>query len=461
MRQEIKSPVASNEEQAADYVSVQNNTLKNKKMKKTNNQTDTPQAGEKVQLANGKSLVDQSDNKSFVDTILAYAGDKLPKKTKHLIPYQAAKAAGFKVVFLKGNRKVYNTQIENLWKSAKDSKQFTESSKVVPLRPILVKYPHMECEDISGNPITLDSPDVDKYLAVYDGQHRITVCELHPGEIDVLLELNDFNGTHPLEEIKAMNSFSKNWNCTDLRHSNIGAGYTTNKLYGEAEKLQKLYGITTKLSEYILTFKREATKKKDLVEGKDTTAYNEEHAIRGLGIFNATMMNFKGAREMKRLEFIDAVVYTYDKVSDKNKGSFARNMKIYMGTMDDAKRDDIKKIFRSKNFGQLKETINRGYEGFCKKNYSEQELTDMEKDIDKLIDSYILEIIKTNQAKGAKNPLKSGRVSELILHNSVVKETIEKEKLAKAEKKAADALHKAKEAQTVVDKPKVNNNKEM
>ncbi len=415
-----------------------------------------------AQLTTAEGEVGQQTNEaadpSFVATLLTPIGDKLPIKVKYVIMYSAAKAAGFKAVFLKGNRKVYDSQLNTLWKSAKEKKVFAEGCYVIPLRPILEKFPNIEAFDLEGNLVTLDSPDVDMCLVVYDGQHRITVCELHPGDIDVQLELNDFDGTDPLERIKSMNSFSKNWSGTDLRHSNVGAGITTNKLYEEAEKLLELYGITPKLSEYVLTFKREATQKKDLVEGKDTTVYVDENAQRGLGIYNAAVTCFNGAKEIKKIEFLDAVVFAYDRVKDTDKPSFARNMKLYLGTMSEKKRDEVKKLITDKDFGTLKLVINKGYAEFCDAGHIEETLVKMEADVDKAIADFIHDLQKKNQDKAAKKPLKSGRVHEVIKHNKTVEAAIEAEKLAKAKEKAKKAQKKAKEAQAVVDSLKKEEN---
>ena len=385
---------------------------------------------------------------SFVATLLTVVGNKLPKIIKYAVMYSAAKKVGFKVVFLKANREVYNSQLSTLWKSAKDKKMFAEGCYVVPLRPILQKFPDIEAYDLDGNLVTLDSPDVDMCLVVYDGQHRIVVCELHPDKIDVMLELHDFDGSNPLETIKQMNSFSKNWSGTDLRASNVGAGISTNKLYEESKNLQELHGITSKLAEYILTFKREATMKKDLVSGKDTTAYVAEHGNRGLGIINATMTNFKSAKEVKKIEFMDAVVYTYDNVKDAEKGSFARNMKLYLGTMSETDREKVKKLITDKDFGKLKEYIQKGYIAFCAAGHTEEDLTQMEEKTDKIIDSYIDNLKKSNQEKAAKKPLKSGRVHEVIQHSLEIESASEKDRLAKAEENAEKA---AKKAQAVVD----------
>jgi len=408
-----------------------------------------------VQLPNAEGEVDQqieetAQEPSFVETLLSLVGD-MPKKIKYAIMYSEAKKAGLKVVFLKGNREIYNAQLEVLWKSAKDQKHFSNGCYVVPLRPILEKFSSIEAYDLDGNQVTLDSPDVDMCIVVYDGQHRIAVCELHPGEIDVQLELNDFDGVNPLETIKQMNSFSKNWSGTDLRVSNVGAGLSANKLYEESDKLQDLYGITPKLAEYVLTFQREATKKKDLIEGKDTTIYVDEHGRRGLGIFNATMTNFDGAKEVKKIEFMDSVVSTYDSVKDTEKPTFARNMKLFLGTMAEPMREKVKKLITDKDYGKLKSEISKGYTGFCSAGHTEEILMQMETDVDKAIADYVTDLQKKNQEKAARKPLKSGYVHEVILHNRNVETMIANEKLAKASEKAQKASIKAQEAQAIVD----------
>lgn len=420
----------------------------------------TEQANVQLPTAEGEvvqQIEETAQEPSYVETLLSFVGD-MPKKIKYAVKYSEAKKAGLKAVFLKGNREIYNTQLEALWKSAKGQKHFSNGSYVVPLRPILEKFPGIEVYDLDGNQVTLDSPDADMCLVVYDGQHRIAVCELHPGEIDVLLELNEFDGVNPLDTIKKMNSLSKNWSGTDLRVSNVGAGISTNKLYEESENLQDRYGITSKLAEYVLTFQREATKKKDLVEGKDTTIYVDEHGNRGRGIFNAAMTSFNGAKEVKKIEFFDAVVSTYVSVKDAEKPTFARNMKLFMGTMAEPMREKVKKLITDKDYGTLKSEINKGYTDFCSAGHTEETLLQIEADVDKAITDYVTDLQKKNQEKAARKPLKSGSVHEVIQHNRTVETKIANEKSAKATEKAKKASLEDQETQVVVDDLKKESN---
>ena len=341
---------------SSQVINKENNSTN---MEETNHQSSmAPQDGanETAFGSNAKGTTTVSDNESTTDAnssieaigtstvavLLACLGDKIPKIIRKVcMSYLEAKNAGLKICFFKFNREVNNCHIQALYKSVKDSKRFTRSCYVVPLRPILESFKDIEVYDLDGNQITLDTPDIELYLAVYDGQHRLTVCELH-SEVDVELELNEFNGMHPLVTIKQINSDQRNWNGQDLRDSNVNAGITTNQLYREAKILQERYCITNKAAECALTFVHNTTRIPDLIAGRDTTKYNEDNASRGKGILNACMMNFDACKEARKIELLYAVIHTYNNTLDKEKGVFGRNMKLLIGTMSADDRETVK-----------------------------------------------------------------------------------------------------------------------
>ena len=418
--------------------------------------------------SNAKGTTTVSDNESTTDAnssieaidastvavLLTCLGDKIPKIIRKVcMSYLEAKNAGLKICFFKFNREVNNCHIQALYKSVKDSKRFTRSCYVVPLRPILESFKDIEVYDLDGNQIALDTPDIDLYIVVYDGQHRLTVCELH-SEVDVELELNEFNGTHPLVTIKQINSDQRNWNGQDLRDSNVNAGITTNELYGEAKILQERYGITNKAAECALTFVFNTTRTSDLIAGRDTTKFNEDNANRGKGILNACMMNFAACKEAKKIELLYAIIHTHINTPDKEKGVFGRNMKLLMGTMSADDRETVKRFITEKNFGQLNTFVKDSYKAFLKLGYSEEVLTQMESELDERIATYIEKVDEENREKLTKKPLKSGRVSELIKHDLAVKNNIDQERLAKAIAANDNAQRKAQEAKDAVDRLK-------
>ena len=463
----------SNEQAGTAQVINSKNYLNN--MEDIKNQSSmVPQAGanETAFGSNAKGTTTVSDNESTTDAnssieaidtstvavLLACLGDKIPKTTRKVcMSYLEAKNAGLKICFFKFNREVSNSHIQALYKSVKDSKRFTRSCYVVPLLPILESFKDIEVYDLDGNQITLDTPDIELYLIVYDGQHRLTVCELHYGEVDVELELNEFDGRDPLSVIKDMNFCSRNWNGQDLRDSNVAAGISTNQLYKEAKILQERYGITNKAAECALTFVYNTTWIPDLIAGRDTTKYNEDNASRGKGILNACMMNFDACKEARKIELLYAVIHTYTNTPDKEKGVFGRNMKLLIGTMPADDRETVKRFITEKNFGQLNTFVKDSYKAFLKLGHSDEELTQMESELDGRIATYIEKVDEENRKKVAKKPLKSGRVSDVINQAKAVKSRIDKEELENAESAAEEALKKAQEAQKRVDELKAKN----
>ncbi|MBR5593354.1 MAG: hypothetical protein IKW46_04690 [Bacteroidaceae bacterium] len=421
----------------------------------------TPGSGvqEVATVSDNESATDANNQVETIETstvavLLACLGDKIPKIIRKVcMSYLEAKKAGLKICFFKFNREVNNSHVKALYKSVKDSMRFTRSCYVVPLRPILERFKDIEVYDLDGNQITLDTPDIELYLIVYDGQHRLTVCEFH-SEVDVELELNEFNGMHPLDTIKLINSDQRNWNGQDLRDSNVNAGITTNKLYGEAKILQERYGITNKAAECALTFVLNTTRISDLIAGRDTTKFNEDNANRGKGILNACMMNFAACKEAKKIELLYAIIHTHINTPDKEKGVFGRNMKLLMGTMSADDRETVKRFITEKNFGQLNTFVKDSYKAFLKLGYSEEVLTQMESELDERIATYIEKVDEENREKLTKKPLKSGRVSELIKHDLAVKNNIDQERLAKAIAANDNAQRKAQEAKDAVDRLK-------
>lgn len=422
----------------SNQVQSQNSELKEVENPTTTTPSEVPEGVEIQPVADtSKGLIKSSQ----VATVLGLLGDALPKKTKHIILYSVAKQAGIKVAFLVGNREVYNAQIQALWKSVKDKRMFDTGAHVVPLRPILEAFQDQKAYDIDGNVITLDTPDIDMYFAVYDGQHRIAVCESHPGEADVELELNDFNGEHPLESIKRMNSYSRNWNCNDLRVSNHASGKCKSAFFENVKTLQDIYGVTTKMAAYIVTFDREAIKKKDLIVGKDYDSYSETNAERGIGIYYAAMKNFGCPKELKKLEFWDAIFKTYNMTEDADKAHFARNMKLYMGTLSVSDRDKIVKYITDKDYGLLDSAVRDGYMKFCETEHSDEEEVKLDSDI-----SLFSVSLRTQfESQTVNKPLKSGTVNDIIKHNTELAKAKEQKKADKSKTKATDQTNLAYE----------------
>lgn len=373
--------------------------------------------GEAGHLVSGKCAVNNQSDAFSVESILSRIEDRSAIKIKRLITYRDAEKAGLKPAFFEFNRKINSSHVQKLLKSLGNTDIFTMSGYVVPVVQILKETPDIKVRDIIGKLITLETPDVDRYYVVYDGQHRIEAC-IQFGK-NVRLEFNDFDGVAPLQRIKEINTTQKGWVGNDYRDSNIVVGKGDVMYYEKSAELQNLYGITTTVADTILTFTKNAFRLKDIIEGKVTTEYIEENVQRGIGIFGAVMMSSECAKEMKKREFIHTIIDVYNSEPDSKKPNFAPNMKCYIGSMSNDSVREIKEFVSNKNFGELRNYISEGYKTFCT-GHTKDELIEMEANVDNQIQTYIVNLQKTNDEKAAKKSLKSGCVHEILQHNENV-----------------------------------------
>ena len=173
----------------------------------------------------------------------------------------------------------------------------------------------------------------------------------------------------------------KNWNNEDRKKSNLATGKSTNQLYIESEIIQREFGVSPKYAEYLLTFKRDATKKKDLIAGKDSTPYNEENGKRGHKLYKSIAYKFGDDKNVKRVEFIDAIVHVHSQNGDSNNQTFTRDMTCFITMMDDTTRNKIITRLASKNYGELKSTLLNDFQTFCSSHKDNIEILENEQDI--------------------------------------------------------------------------------
>ena len=368
----------------------------------------------------------------------------ITSKEREVFSFKEAKDKGLKLAFIKGNRNVYSQQIDKLYKSVKGNHKFSNNTICVLAKEILEKYEDIKLFDLNNNPIYLSSPDIESYVVVLDGQHRLVVCIEHTEEVDVDIELIECD-ENPLDKIKILNSFDKNWNNEDLKHHNLGIGKSTNRLYEEAQKIVEEFGVSTKYAEFILTFKEDASKKKDLLAGLDTTEYNELKGQRGKSILNATMYRFDTAKEVKKIQWIKAIKEAYEHLNDFEMPTFSKNIKNYICNLDDSMCDNIKELLREQNYGELNKTIISDFDEFRKK--FNDRIDEIDTETDEKLKNYFNEQQAKAQEKGDIKVLKFGLPSDMIRNRNEI-----------AKRKAEAASEKKKQKKQVIPLKQMNHN---
>lgn len=348
--------------------------------------------------------------------LLSFLVKKMLYKVHYLFSYREAIKHGLKIAFLIGNREVYSSQIDKLYNElgSNSDKKFSNPVIVVSLERALRSG--LRAVDADGKEITLDTPDLWLYVAILDGQHRLMVCLEHL-DVDLDLELIDYDG-NLMSFIQILNSMDKNWNNEDRKKSNLATGKSTNQLYIESEIIQRKFGVSPKYAEYLLTFKRDATKKKDLIAGKDSTPYNEENGKRGHQLYKSIAYKFGDDKNVKRVEFIDAIVHVHSQNGDSNNPMFTRDMKCFITMMDDTTRNKIVTQLVNKNYGDLKNTLLNDFQKFCSLHKDDME------NIEKEQDMKISEWKSQKETVAAKNDivktLKKGTPNEILANRKKV-----------------------------------------
>ena len=395
--------------------------------------------------ASTQPSVSGSDTQSKTNNMKEFTKNLgITSKERQVFSFKEAKEKGLKLAFITGNRNVYVQQINKLYKSVKGNNKFSNNTICVLAKEILEKYEDIKLYDREDKPIHLTSPDIDSHVVVLDGQHRLMVCILHPEEVDVDIELIECD-ENPLEKIKILNSFDKNWNNNDLKHHNQNTGKSTTKLYEEAQKIVDEFNVSTKYAEFILTFDEDASKKKDLLAGLDNMSYDEGTDQRGKSILYATMFQFNEAKEMKKVQWIKAILAAYKATSDSEKGMFGKEMKNFLCSLDESMCNNIKELLRIQNYGELNKTIVDEFKKF-RKNFKEI-IDELDIENEEKINNHFKAIKEKAQEKGDIKVLKYGLPSDIIRNREEI-----------AKKKAEAASEKKQKKTSSLPKTDDSNN---
>lgn len=315
---------------------------------------------------------------TYINNLLGLL-DSTKVKKKYFISHREASMSGIKLAFVKGNRKVYSAQIDKLWNEIKkkDNKTFSRSSVVISAKAILERSEALPSDkrlhllDLNGKELALDTPDIDKYVAVIDGQHRCMVCIEHP-EADLLLELTELEGDI-MELIRILNSTDKNWGLKDLSFSNIALGKSSGDLQTKIDEVKDILKMSDRAAAYLLTFKRDPIRKKDVAKGEDNSGYTEDSGNRGMNIAKAIKFKFDTEEMVCKLEFIDAITNIYTATADDKKAGFTKQMVCFLADMKEETKTSVVSEMKAGNYGQVKTLMKDGYESYIGEHTSDLE----------------------------------------------------------------------------------------
>ena len=369
-------------------------------------------------------------------TVLGFLKKGVKTKMRTLISYQDAKR-DIQLVYVKGNRNVYSSQIEKLWKdiSGKKVKKFYRSCVVVNAKQVLENNPNIKLVDIYGNEITLETPGVENCWAVIDGQHRLMACMEHP-EADLDLELLDYDGDI-MDLIKLFNSTDLNWRLPDYYKSNVETGKVSNGLSKKMEEIKKVIKCSDKVASYLPTFKKDAFKKSECIKGEDNSGYTPAKGDRGLRIAKA--LRYKFGEGTVKVELIDGIVVAYNSLEDGTRPGLADSMVGFLADMSESMKKSIVSKMSAADYGVVKNTLEEGFKKYYEAH--KEDITEHIVEVEKVINE---SIPAPESTKKAEEELKDGFPGDIL-----------KQRLAKAikaaEAKVESLTKQEKSCQNTVD----------
>ena len=286
--------------------------------------------------------------------------------------------------------------------------------------------------DMNGNPVTLDSPNLEKTLIITDGQHRATVCLGTNLDIDCNVMITPCP-ENIVQDIIDKNKIDKNWGSTSFREQIVKTTGKTDLLADYEKKAAEIYpGTTDKFRDLVLTGKNDAVRRANVSKGIlpecDTKkAEMGLEVLKGLRLINPdTSKNASMTLAMPKSIFSKMGELA---VNDMTNDQFVKIFKLFAAKNEKACDTKEKAEEFIENFSEK-------FDEYLKEHGTSilpEELDAFEKKIKKIVDAGPAKIVKS----------KSGSFTEMI------------QRLKEFESAAAEkASNKSENAKKAADKAK-------
>lgn len=347
-------------------------------------------------------------------------------------------AAGYKFCFDKENREINNNHVDELFLRIKDDKNkcFMETLKVCSAKLALEQG--RKVFDVNGNEITLDTPGLEKYALILDGQHRWMVILENP-KYDIWV---DFIETENIGAyIDNLNNTNKAWNGDDVQHSVRVQHENEVPVLDAINDFKNRFNVSEKFAELILTRKKEQYRLEDMKKIQsgekafiaDKFKVNPVYIETGENLMFAILHQFDSEKKVRKVEFINALVNISDEMPDATKSSFEKNILTFLTTMDGIVKAEILKRIDAKDTQKLNSYVRKQYDTMLNKHSGELDelYTKAIEIIEKKKEDF--ETKENNSAKKFKR-LKTGSPADILKNRTDERTEAKKKEEAKAKK---------------------------
>lgn len=346
---------------------------------------------------------------------------------------------GYIVATFVFNREIDEKHAKALLKDVRSQgkKCFSQDiSACLAISALLMGY---KAVDMNGNPVTLDSPNLEKTLIITDGQHRATVCLGTNLDIDCNVMITPCP-ENIVQDIIDKNKIDKNWGSTSFREQIVKTTGKTDLLADYEKKAAEIYpGTTDKFRDLLLTGKNDAVRRANVSKGIlpecDTKKADMGlEVLKGLRLINPdSSKNASMTLAMPKAIFSKMGELA---VNDMTNDQFVKIFKLFAAKNEKACDTKEKAEEFIENFSEK-------FDEYLKEHGTSilpEELDAFEKKIKKIVDAGPAKIVKS----------KSGSFTEMIQRLKEF-ESAAAEKASKKSENAKKAADKAKKSTDEVE----------
>lgn len=360
-----------------------------------------------------------------------------PVHSVAIYKYRELLKSGFKPAYLKINRAVDDIHASKLANDAASSadKTFITSAKVVWAREALEAG--LELIDESGNELTLESKDIDRYFVIIDGQNRAYAMHLNES-IDLRIEFIKETGEDISRIIVKMNKLAKNWSGDDYIYALQKKHNGKVPLLEEIDRLAKKFKVSRKYLSVLLCNDKDKIRLRKLKaafskETPDLSEYDiKQDAVEFAEKVLTAIRERFGAdfKATSTVMFVTALMNIEKCISEQDKMNFKENLPGFIMSLSDDEVKEIMHKLSAKDEQELKYYMSSRYNTFIQS-------TDVEEVNAKYSVLFVATATEEASKEGDIRKLSSGTVAQLIQNKKDLEE--QKERREKERKEAREA----------------------
>jgi len=228
--------------------------------------------------------------------------------------------ADYKFCNIKSQRPVDIKHVKDLLKSLKQDNATKFSAKGIAVPALTALQKGIELKDADeGFPVTIDSPDVEKYLLIVDMQHRYAACKVGT-DIDMEVLITECPDD-PEAMVLNHNKEQLGWDSEAFRFHYSQKNGISDTLKEATEEAEKIFsGCSKKAIELALTGKVDVVRKSEMQKGNLPSLSDEQKEI-GFNILRTLRVIADSEPKSRRLEVFKAIYNTKEGLKNSIAGS--------------------------------------------------------------------------------------------------------------------------------------------